>query len=599
MKNIRNFSIIAHIDHGKSTLSDRLIQASGLVSERDFREQLLDNMDLERERGITIKSQTIALPYKDSSGKEYTLNLIDTPGHVDFSYEVSRALASCEGALLLVDATQGVEAQTIVNLFMAMEQDLKIIPVINKIDLASADVKMAKRQIEDELALDPETSVLCSAKTGDGIDDIFNTIVKDIPPPEGNPEKPLKALIFDAHYDPYRGAIASCRIFDGSLKPGDNIRLFSNETVHRVDEVGCFHLNRHPLKKLSAGQVGYISAGIKKLGDTRIGDTITLDSRPAKKPLSGFKEPRHVVFSSVYPMSTDEYQELREALEKYELNDSSVIYQKDSSAALGQGFRCGFLGLLHLEIFQQRLEREYDRAIVMTVPSVEYKFNLKNGQTISIDNPQHYPDPASIESSEEPYIKASLFFPDKYVGPVMQLCLSRRGVNMRTAYPSPGRVELSIEMPLAEAIYDFYDTLKTITQGHGSLDYELEDYRHSELVKLDILVNGERVDPLSMIVFKDKAREWGVKMCSRLKEEIPRHQFKIAVQGAIGGQIISRSTISPYRKDVTEKLYGGDITRKQKLLKKQKKGKKKMKMAGSVNIPQSAFSSILKAGTED
>ena len=597
MSNIRNFSIIAHIDHGKSTLADRLIQASGLVSQRDFRDQMLDTMDLERERGITIKSQTVTLPYTDKNGKDYSLNLIDTPGHVDFSYEVSRALASCEGVLLIVDASQGVEAQTVANLYMAMENDLTIIPVINKIDLISADIERTREQIENELGLDSDMAILCSAKEGTGIDGIFDSIVKHLPPPQGTPDVQLKSLIFDAQYDPFRGTIIACRIFEGCVQSGDIIRLLSNESTYKVEEVGLFQIERKSKDRLCAGEVGYITAGIKKLGDTRIGDTITLDNNPTTEPLAGFKEAKSVVFSSIYPMATDEYQSLRETLEKYELNDAALTYQKDSSAALGQGFRCGFLGLLHLEIFQQRLEREYDQSIIMTVPSVQYKFTLKNNETLVIDNPQYYPEPSQIQSTEEPYIKASLLFPEKYMGVVMKLCLSRRGSNPRTSYATPGRIELMIDMPLADAIYDFYDTLKTITQGYGSFDYELIEYRASDLVRLDMLVNGEKVDALSLIVHRDKAREWGVKICDRLKDEIPRHQFKIAIQGSIGGTIISRSTVSPYRKDVTAKLYGGDVTRKQKLLKKQKKGKKKMKMVGSVMIPQSAFAAVLK--TED
>jgi len=595
MLNIRNFSIIAHIDHGKSTLADRLIQASGLVSQREFRDQILDTMDLERERGITIKSQTITLPYADKKGQEYSLNLIDTPGHVDFSYEVSRALAACEGVLLVVDASQGVEAQTVANLYAAMEHDLTIIPVINKIDLMSADIERTKQQIENELGLDPEMAILCSAKEGTGISAVFEAVVRHIPSPQGGPDAPLKALIFDAQYDSFKGAIIACRLFDGRVSPGDMIRFLSNGVVHKVDDVGLFQLDRKSKDSLCAGEVGYITAGIKKLGDTRIGDTIILDSDSSTEPLAGFKESKPVVFSSIYPMATDEYQSLRESLEKYELNDASLTYQKDSSAALGQGFRCGFLGLLHLEIFQQRLEREYGQSIVMTVPSVQYVFSLKNGQTLTIDNPQYYPDPSQIQSTSEPYIRASLLFPEKYMGAVMKLCLSRRGSNPRSSYPIPGRIEFIVDMPLAEAIYDFYDTLKTITQGYGSFDYELIEYRESDLVRLDILVNREKVDALSLIVHRDKARDWGVKICDRLKDEIPRHQFKIAIQSAIGGNIISRSTISPFRKDVTAKLYGGDVTRKQKLLKKQKKGKKRMKMVGSVMIPQSAFAAVLKA----
>lgn len=595
MDRIRNFSIIAHIDHGKSTLSDRLIQASGLVEPRDFRDQILDTMDLERERGITIKSQTVTIPYTSRKGTEYILNLIDTPGHVDFSYEVSRALASCEGVLLIVDASQGVQAQTIANMYMAMEHDLEIIPVINKIDLVSADIEATKEQIESELGMEKESVVLCSAKEGTGIDEIFEAIIERLPPPEGDTDSRLQALVFDAYYDSFRGAIIACRIFEGCVKSGDIIRLFSNGKTYKVDEVGFFQIDKSARPSLSAGEVGYITAGIKQLGDVRVGDTITLDSDAVDEPLSGFKETKPVVFSSIYPMTSDEYQSLRETLEKYELNDAALVYQKDSSIALGQGFRCGFLGLLHLEIFQQRLERDYGQSIVMTVPSVRYKFNLKTGETLIVDNPQHYPEPGSIKNTEEPYIKATLLFPEKYMGTVMKLCLARRAADVRTNYPVPGRIELTVNMPLAEAIYDFYDTLKTITQGYGSFDYELIEYRESDLVRLDMLVNGEKIDALSLIVFRDKAREWGVKMCDRLKNEIPRHQFKIAIQGAVGGTIISRSTINPYRKDVTAKLYGGDITRKQKLLKKQKKGKKKMKMIGSVMIPQSAFVSILKA----
>lgn len=490
MLNIRNFSIIAHIDHGKSTLADRLIQAAGMVSQREFRDQILDTMDLERERGITIKSQTVSLPYTDKDGNEYLLNLIDTPGHVDFSYEVSRALASCEGVILIVDASQGVEAQTVANLYMAMENDLMIIPVINKIDLLTADIDRTKEQIENELGLDSDMAILCSAKEGTGIDDVFEAVVKYVPSPTGDLDKPFKSLIFDAHYDSYRGTIIHCRVFDGRVSPGDEIRLLSTDSTYKVDEVGLFQIDNKPKNSLSAGEVGYIISGIKNLGDTRIGDTITLDSDPITEPLPGFKVSKSVVFSSIYPMASDEYQSLREALEKYELNDASLTYQKDSSAALGQGFRCGFLGLLHLEIFQQRLEREYDLSIIMTVPSVEYKFTLNNGESFIIDNPQYYPDPSQIQSTAEPYIKASILFPDKYMGIVMKLCLSRRGSHPRTSYPTPGRIELFMDMPLAEVIYDFYDTLKTITQGYGSFDYEMADYRKSDLVRLDILEIG-------------------------------------------------------------------------------------------------------------
>ncbi len=598
MSNIRNFSIIAHIDHGKSTLADRLIQWTGMVGERQFRDQILDTMDIERERGITIKSNTISLPYTADDGVEYDLNLIDTPGHVDFSYEVSRALASCEGVLLLVDASQGVEAQTVANLYLAMEHDLTIIPVINKIDLPAADVDGVKEQIERELGLDSDHVLLCSAKEGLGIDEILEAIVARIPPPKGNPDEPLSGLIFDAHYDSFRGTVVSCRIFEGQVKPGDIIRMMYNGTVHKVEETGVFRLTREPRKQLSAGMVGYLIAGIKTVSDTRIGDTITLEGRPAAAPLPGFKEVKPVVFASIYPVGNDDYQDLADALEKFKLNDASLVYQKDSSAALGQGFRCGFLGLLHLEIVQERLEREYNQSIIMTVPGVQYRFTLADGKVITVDNPLYYPDPSSIKLEEEPFIRTSILIPERFVGAVMKLCLERRGVNSRFNYPSPGRVEINFDMPLAEVIIDFYDRLKTITQGYGSFDYELLDYRPTSLSKLDILVNGEKLDALSMIVHKDRVREWGVRVCDRLKDEIPKQQFKIAIQGAVGGQIISRSTISAFRKDVTAKCYGGDITRKRKLLEKQKAGKKRMKMVGSVQIPQSAFVAVLKTENE-
>jgi len=598
MKHIRNFSIIAHIDHGKSTLADRLIQYTNLVDDRQFRDQILDTMDIERERGITIKSQTIDLPYTDNDGREFELNLIDTPGHVDFSYEVSRALASCEGVLLLVDASQGVEAQTLANLYAAMEHDLVIIPVINKIDLPVADVERVKLEIDHELGLDPDSAILCSAKEGTGIEDIFGAIIDRIPPPAGDPEKPLSALIFDAHYDPFRGTIVSCRVFDGTVRPGDMIRLMSNGMTYKVEEAGIFHLTREPGKELTAGMVGYIIAGIKTVSDTRIGDTITLDSDPAPTPLPGFKEVKPVVFSSIYPIASDDYQSLLEALEKYKLNDASLIYQKDSSAALGQGFRCGFLGLLHLEIVQERLEREFDQSIIMTAPSVQYRFILANGDVVTVDNPLYYPDPAKIKSSEEPFIKANILVPERYVGVVMKLCMERRGINSHLNYPTPGRVEVTFNMPLAEIIFDFYDKLKSITQGYGSFDYEITDYRESDLARLDILVNGEKVDALSILVHKERARDRAVTICERLKEEIPRQQFKIAIQGAIGGKIIARSTVSAFRKDVTAKCYGGDITRKRKLLEKQKKGKRRMRMVGNVEIPQSAFMAALKTDNE-
>ncbi len=594
MPQIRNFSIIAHIDHGKSTLADRLIQKAGLVSDREFRDQILDTMDLERERGITIKSQTVSMPYTDADGREYELNLIDTPGHVDFTYEVSRALQSCEGVLLLVDAAQGVEAQTLANLYLAMDQDLEIIPVINKIDLPSADIDWCREQIDRDLGLDPDEAVLCSAKTGEGVDAILDAVARRVPPPRGDADAPLTAMIFDAFFDPFRGAVVSLRVFDGAVRPGDTIRMMSSGATYRVEEVGAYAIKRRPRKRLTAGQVGYLIAGIKNVGETRVGDTITLDDRPAAAALPGFRVAKPVVFSSLYPVATDEYESLADALEKYVLNDASLVFEKDSSAALGQGFRCGFLGLLHLDIVQERLEREYDQSILMTVPSVAYKFHLKDGTELVVDNPSYAPPPEEIETSEEPYIHASIFFPDRYMGAVMKLVLDRRAEDTEFTYPTPGRIELTCDMPLGEVIFDFYDRLKSITQGYGSFDYELRGYRESDLVKVDILVNGVRVDALAMLVHRDRARERALHACEKLQQEIPRHQFKIPIQGAIGGKIIARTTINAFRKDVTAKCYGGDITRKRKLLEKQRKGKKRMKLVGEVAIPQSAFVAVLK-----
>ncbi|MFO7861017.1 MAG: translation elongation factor 4 [Desulfosalsimonas sp.] len=595
MKNIRNFSIIAHIDHGKSTLSDRLIQSTDIVAERDFKDQMLDSMDLERERGITIKSQTICLPYTAKDGHLYYLNLIDTPGHVDFSYEVSRALASCEGALLLVDASQGVQAQTIANLYLALEHDLEIIPVINKIDLPSADIEKVKLQIADELGLDPDTAILASAKDWIGTEEILEAIVTQLPPPQGDPDAPVKALIFDSHYDPFRGTVVHFRMIDGTLRPGDRIMFMSNHAEYTVEETGIFQIKRVPQKFITAGRVGYIIAGIKTVSDTRTGDTITLKKRPCSRALPGFKEPKPVVFSSIYPVDTDEYPDLAAAMDKLKLNDASLVYEKDTSAALGFGFRCGFLGLLHLEIVQARLEREYDLSLIITAPSVQYEIGLNDGTVLTIENPAHYPDPVNIAYIREPYIRASIFTPDTYMGQIMQLCLERRGINTNYQYFGSNRMEMVFEMPLAEVVYDFYDRLKTVTQGYGSFDYDMLDYRESDIVRVDILINSERVDALSQLVHKDKAPFRARQSCEKLKEEIPRHMFKVAIQGAIGGKVIARETINAYRKDVTAKCYGGDITRKRKLLEKQKKGKKRMKMAGEVMIPQSAFLSVLKS----
>ena len=598
MNTIRNFSIIAHIDHGKSTLCDRLIQATHIVSDRDFHDQLLDTMDIERERGITIKSQSVCLPYRAADGRDYHLNLIDTPGHVDFSYEVSRALASCEGALLLVDASQGVEAQTLANLYLAMEHDLEIIPVINKIDLPSADIDRVKKQINEDLGLDPDEALLVSAKEGTGVTQVLEAIVRRLPPPKGDPEAELKALIFDSHYDSYRGTVVHFRVFQGRIASGDVIRFMSNNAAYRVEEVGIFQIEMVPQKFLSAGQVGYAIAGIKTVSDTRCGDTITLRNRPCDKPMPGFKEAKPVVFSSIYPVASDGYEDLAVAIEKLKLNDASLVYEKDTSVALGFGFRCGFLGLLHLEVVQERLEREYDLSLILTAPSVRYKLSMNDGTELVIDNPAHYPDPTSISVTREPFIRATIMIPDRYMGAVMKLCLDRRGTSVNYQYLTSNRLEMIFELPLAEVIYDFYDKLKSITQGYGSFDYELLDHRQTDLVKLDILINGDRVDALSQLIHRDRAVERARLACEKLQQEIPRQMFKIAIQGAIGGNIISRKTLSPLRKDVTAKCYGGDITRKRKLLEKQKRGKKRMKMVGQVMIPQSAFLSVLRTDTD-
>ena len=598
MEIIRNFSIIAHIDHGKSTLSDRLIQATHIVTDREFQDQILDSMDIERERGITIKSQTVCLPYTAQDGRRYFLNLIDTPGHVDFTYEVSRALAACEGALLLVDASQGVEAQTLANLYLALEHNLEIIPVINKIDLPSADPERVKQQIRSDLGLDPEGALLVSAKEGIGIDDLFSAIVERLPAPAGDSDAPLRALIFDSHYDPYRGTVVYFRVFEGRVRAGDMITFMSNNAVHKVEEVGIFQLRQVPQPELCAGQVGYLTAGIKTISDTRCGDTITLKERPCAEPLPGFKEAKPVVFSSIYPVAADDYEELAAGLEKLKLNDAAIVYEKDTSVALGFGFRCGFLGLLHLEVVQERLEREYGLSLILTAPSVRYRIRLRDGSEITIDNPSLFPDPTTIEFTLEPFIRATIIVPDRYMGAVMKLCLERRGTNTNYQYLTSDRLEMNFELPLAEVVYDFYDKLKSITQGYGSFDYDLLDYRQTDLVKLDILINGERVDALSQLVHRDNAIPRARTACEKIKEEMPKQMFKIAIQGAIGGTIISRETVSAMRKDVLAKCYGGDVTRKRKLLEKQKKGKKRMKMVGKVMIPQSAFLAVLKTDTD-
>jgi len=596
-KNIRNFCIIAHIDHGKSTLADRFIQRAHLVEDRLFKDQILDSMDIERERGITIKSQAVTIPYQ-RKGEEYILNLVDTPGHVDFSYEVSRAISSCEGALLLIDATQGVEAQTLSNMYMALEHNLEIIPVINKIDLPAADIEGVKRQIEHDLGLDPDSAVLVSAKTGQGMETLLEAIVDRIPPPQGNPAGPLRALIFDSHYDPFRGVVIHIRIFDGRVAPGDRIMLYSNQATYEVEETGIFRITLQRTGSLETGEVGYLLAGIKTVRDVRVGDTVTLVTNPCKEPLPGFREAKPVVFSSIYPVDPDEYEALHQGLEKLKLNDAALVFEKDSSVALGFGFRCGFLGLLHLEVVQERLEREFGLSIVLTAPSVRYRIKLRNGEEIFVDNPVEYPDPFRIEYTEEPYIKATIITPTEFLGSVMTLCMEKRGQQVGMYYLDPKRVEILYEMPLAEVLFDFYDKLKSISKGYASFDYELIGYRRTDLVKLDILVNGKPVDALSQLVYRAHAQSRARTICKRLLDEIPRHQFKIPIQGAIGGQIIARETISPVRKDVTAKCYGGDITRKRKLLEKQKVGKKRMKMVGNVELPQSAFLSVLKSSED-
>ncbi|MEM6702277.1 MAG: translation elongation factor 4 [Acidobacteriota bacterium] len=594
MKNVRNFCIIAHIDHGKSTLADRLIQACGAVSDREFRDQILDSMDIERERGITIKSNTITLHYQAKDGEEYVLNLIDTPGHVDFSHEVRRSLMSCEGALLLVDASQGVEAQTVANLYLALEYDLEMIPVINKIDLPSADPDRVMEEIDADLGLDPFEAVQVSAKTGQGVEDLLEAIVQKLPPPEGDPEEPLQALLFDAQYDAYRGVVMFCRVKQGRLKPGMKARLMYTDREYQIEEVGTLALDREKGKALECGSVGYVICGVKTISDINIGDTVTDADHPAPEPIPGYREAKPVVFSSIYPVSSSDYGELTKALEKLKLNDASLTFQKDSSSALGFGYRCGFLGLLHLDVVQERLEREYDLSLVLSAPSVQYHLRKTDGTEMVVDNPSLYPDPAEIDTAQEPFIKASIMMPERYVGAVMELCRDRRGVNILHSYLSAGRLELTAELPLGEVLYDFYDRLKTVTQGYGSFDYEITDYRLTDLVKVDILVNGDKVDALSQLVHREKARTRALRYCERLAETIPRQQFKIAIQGSIGGQIIARTTISAFRKDVTAKCYGGDISRKRKLLEKQREGKKRMKMVGNIEIPQEAFVSVLK-----
>ncbi|WP_146049302.1 translation elongation factor 4 [Alkalispirochaeta sphaeroplastigenens] len=595
---VRNFCIIAHIDHGKSTLADRFIQRSRIVEERDFRDQLLDSMDIERERGITIKSQAVTLPVEFDDGL-YHLNLVDTPGHVDFSYEVSRAISSCEGAVLLIDAAQGVEAQTLSNLYLAFDHDLQIIPVVNKIDLPAADIENCLHQIDHDLGLDPDDAVLVSGKTGQGVEDLLRAIVEQIPPPAGNPENPLQALVFDSHYDPYRGVIVHLRVFEGSLKTGDTIEMWSSGVQYEVEEIGRFKIALEKTGQLSAGDVGYFIAGIKTIRDVRVGDTVTRPDARCKTALPGFREVKPVVFSSIYPVDTNEYQGLVQAMDKLRLNDASLVFEKDNSAALGFGFRCGFLGMLHLEVIQERLEREFDLNLVLTAPSVEYEIELNDGTRLLVDSPMDYPDPGTIKLAMEPFIRASIITPDTYLGPMLSLCNDRRGIQKDMIYLDTSRVELVFEMPLSEVLFDFYDNLKSLSRGYASFDYELIDRRPVQLARLDILVNGKPVDALSMLVYRGNAEHRARAACRQLREEIPRHQFKVPIQGAIGGTIIARETIPALRKDVTAKCYGGDISRKRKLLEKQKEGKKRMKTVGNVELPQSAFLSVLKGSPED
>ena len=598
-KHIRNFCIVAHIDHGKSTLADRLIQKTGLLTDREMQEQVLDNMDLERERGITIKSQAVRLIYRAQDGEEYQFNLIDTPGHVDFNYEVSRSLAACEGAVLIVDAAQGIEAQTLANVYLALDNNLEILPVINKIDLSSANPKWAKQEIEDIIGIPAEDAPEISAKNGINIEEVLERIITDIPAPAGDVNAPLKALVFDSVYDQYRGVIVLMRVFDGSIRKGSRVKMMATGKEFDVVEVGIFGPGRFlPVDELSAGMVGYFTASIKTVSDTRVGDTVTLAENPTAEALPGYKKVNPMVYCGIFPVDGAKYPDLRDALEKLQLNDAALFFEPETSVALGFGFRCGFLGLLHLEIIQERLEREYNLDLVTTAPSVIYKVYLTDGTSFDLSNPSNMPDPARIEKMEEPIVKAEIMLPKDYVGPIMELCQQRRGEYISMEYLDSSRVMLTYHMPLNEIIYDFFDVLKSRSRGYASFDYSLLGYQESELVKLDILVNREPVDALSFIVHKDSATERGRKMCEKLKKEIPRHLFEIPIQAAIGSKIIARETISAMRKDVLAKCYGGDISRKKKLLEKQKEGKKRMRQIGSVEVPQKAFMSVLKLDEE-
>ena len=590
---IRNFAIIAHIDHGKSTLADRLIQICGGLSNREMKDQVLDSMELERERGITIKAQTVRLHYRAKDGKEYVLNLIDTPGHVDFSYEVSRSLAACEGSLLLVDASQGVEAQTLANVYLALDNDHEIVPVLNKVDLPAAEPERVKEQIEEVIGLDAQDAIAISAKTGAGVAEVLEALVTRLPPPKGESSDPLKALLVDSWYDSYLGVITLVRIVDGEIKPGMKIRMMGSGAVHQVDRVGVFSPKLTPVKSLSPGEIGYITASIKSVADCKVGDTLTEERRPASGALPGFKPSVPVVFCGLFPVDSADYEDLRDSLGKLALNDSSFLFEAETSAALGFGFRCGFLGLLHLEIVQERLEREFDLDLVTTAPSVVYKVYLTKGEAIDLHNPADMPDPVQIAKIEEPWISATILVPDDYLGPILKLCEERRGEQVDLTYVG-SRAMLIYKLPLNEVVFDFYDRLKSVSRGYASFDYHIEGYREGDLVKVSILINGEPVDSLALVVHRSQAETRGRALCLRLKELIPRQLFKIAIQAAIGGKVVARETLSALRKDVTAKCYGGDITRKKKLLEKQKAGKKRMRQIGNVEIPQSAFLAALK-----
>ncbi len=594
MKNIRNFCVIAHIDHGKSTLSDRLLEYTNTISERNMQAQALDDMDIERERGITIKSHAIQMYYKHTDGETYTFNLIDTPGHVDFSYEVSRSIAACEGALLLVDASQGIQAQTISNLYLAMEHDLEIIPILNKVDMASAMIDEVSEQILDLTMCELEDIIHASGKTGQGVDDILAAVVDRVPAPSGDPKAPLQALVFDSVFNQFRGIIAYFRIMNGSMKKGDKVRFVNTGKDYVADEIGILQMSQIPKKELHAGDVGYIITGIKVSKEIKVGDTITLEENPCDAAIQGFEDVKPMVFAGIFPIDNDDFEDLRDSLEKLQLNDASLVFEPETSVALGFGFRCGFLGMLHLEIIQERLEREFNQNVITTIPNVSYFAYTKKQVEIPIRTPSELPDPTILDRVEEPYIVAQIITKPEYIGAIMTLCLEKRGIMTKQDYLTQDRVELSFELPLAEIVFDFYDRLKSISRGYASFDYHPKDYRASDLVKMDIKLNGEPVDALSALVHRDKAAAFGRKICKRLKELLPRQQFMIAIQAAIGAKIIARETISAVRKDVTAKCYGGDISRKRKLLEKQKKGKKKMRQIGNVEVPQKAFLEVLK-----